>query len=526
MHRSVLSGTNAAVVRGESGSAPVTQAGESRPRKGLSEDQSVDRAQSIKADSGAALARLTALLLATLLFYVGWPGLAAPPGAYRPPLATIGNPAPVFRAQFGYSLAGVGNDRILIGVPQDIFFEGAGGGLGGSAYLFNTNGALVTKFIFPPQERGGLFGYSVAALGAGRVLIGARLASVGATNAGAVYLFNTNGTLLTTLTNPPMTPNDQFGQAVAAVGTDRVLAGARYAGIDHSGAAYILTTNGALLTTFHNPDPIFLGEFGSAVAGVGNDMVIIGAFGNGESVRYVGSAYLFTVGGDLLTTFTNPSPVAGGAFGWSVAGIGSDRVLIGAEGNTVGGVNAGAAYLFDTGGKVLTTFTNPAPALNTRFGHALAVVGGDRVLIGNFLSDNGAGRAGAAYLFDTNGTLLATFANPTPEPSDRFGFAVAPLGRDLFLIGADSDNAGATGAGSVYLYAVPRQPPLSISANASSVSVAWAGPEPSFILQEAGLLGSPAAWNDVQEPVSSNGPTNLFQQPLGPTNRFYRLRWP
>ncbi len=260
---------------------------------------------------------------------------------------------------------------------------------------------------------------------------------------------------------------------------------------------------------------------------MGNDLVIIGAFGNGESARNVGSAYLFTVGGDLLTTFTNPSPVAGGSFGWSVAGIGSDRVLIGAEGNTVGGVNAGAAYLFDTGGKVLTTFTNPAPALNTRFGHALAVVGGDRVLIGNFLSDNGAGRAGAAYLFDTNGMLLATFANPTPEPSDRFGFAVAPLGRDLFLIGADSDNAGAPGAGSVYLYAVPAPPPpLRLSLGTTGVSVGWVAPEPGFILQEAGLLGSPAVWNDVQEPVTSNGPTNLFQQALGPTNRFYRLRWP
>ena len=81
-------------------------------------------------------------------------------------------------------------------------------------------------------------------------------------------------------------------------------------------------------------------------------------------------------------------------------------------------------------------------------------------------------------------------------------------------------------SGSVYLYAVPRQPPLIISANASSVSVGWAGPEPSFILQQAGVLGSPSAWGDVAESPQINGPTNLVTQPLGPTNRFYRLRWP
>ena len=482
-----------------------------------------------------ALRRLALSLLATLLFFAGWPGLSAPPGAYRPPLVSIGNPNPYLLAQFGYSLAAVGNDRILIGVPQDNFYEGVGGGIGGSAYLFATNGTLVATYTNPTQKLGGLFGYSVAGLGFGRVLVGARLASVGATNAGAVYLFNTNGTLLTTLTNPPGTQNDHFGDAVASVGTDRILVGAGFGGSNNGGVAYLLATNGTVLATFNNPEPNFLDNFGGAVSGVGNDLVVIGAFGDDTGGRDSGAVYLFATTGALLVSITNPAPTVAGTFGWAVAGMGSDRILVSAEQNYAGAIRAGAAYLFATNGALLTTFTNPAPANGTGFGHSLAVVGGDKVLIGAYLDGNG---VGVAYIFDTNGTRLAIFGNPTPAvggvpppggippTSDRFGFAVAALGQDLFLVGADGDNSGAPGAGSVYVYGVPWQPALGIAANASSVSLRWAGPEPSFILQQSGWLDPTSGWSDVAESPQVNGPTNLVTQPLTTTNRFYRLRWP
>ena len=180
-------------------------------------------------------------LITVLLIAVGWSGLSAPPGAYRPPLATIGNPNPYFRAHFGYTLAGVGNDRILIGVPGDNIYDGAGGGVGGSAYLFDTNGAVVTAFTNPLQRLGDNFGCTVAALDAGRVLIGSSGANLGTTNAGAAYLFNTNGTLLTTFTNPPATPHDHFGFSVSAVGTNLILVGAPQddTGAESAGSAYL-----------------------------------------------------------------------------------------------------------------------------------------------------------------------------------------------------------------------------------------------------------------------------------------------
>jgi hypothetical protein len=79
--------------------------------------------------------------------------------------------------------------------------------------------------------------------------------------------------------------------------------------------------------------------------------VLISAYGYAVGVSQVGRAYLFDTNGVLLTTFTNPSPASVQAFGFSVATVGSDLVLIGSGG--------GGPFLFNTNGKLLTTFTKP-----------------------------------------------------------------------------------------------------------------------------------------------------------------------
>src|SRR2546422_785193 len=104
----------------------------------------------------------------------------------------------------------------------------------------------------------------------------------------------------------------------------------------------------------------------------------------------------------LLITFTNPTPVVNDRFGASVAALGSDRLVIGASG--AGDASAGEAYLFGANGTLLTTFTNPSPALNEYFGASVAAVGSNRVLIGAPYDNTTAPGSSAAYLFDTNGT--------------------------------------------------------------------------------------------------------------------------
>ena len=218
--------------------------------------------------------------------------------------------------------------------------------------------------------------------------------------------------LLSTFTNPTPAAEDRFGLWMAALGNDRVLVGAPYDDLTgtNSGAVYLFHTNGTLLTTFTNPNPASLyldgDQFGCAIATLGNDRVLIGSPNDGK-------VYLFTTNGALVTTISNSPGLDDFSFGEVVVAFGNDKVLIGAPRSNFDPdtyLEHGAAYLFSTNGALLTTFSNPDPETTMDFGFSLAAFGSDRVLIG--ASEYG---PGSAYLFGTNGTLLTTFTNPSPE---------------------------------------------------------------------------------------------------------------
>src|SRR5262249_13755132 len=137
--------------------------------------------------------------------------------------------------------------------------------------------------------------------------------------------------------------SDQFGYAVAAVGNN-LLVGVPHDGAfaANAGAAYLFDgTTGALLQTFHSPSAAGGDQFGAAVAGGGN-LVVIGAPGDDNGVANAGAAYVFNATtGALIARLQKPTPAAGSQFGAAVAVVGSN-VVVGAYAD-----NAGAAYLFD-----------------------------------------------------------------------------------------------------------------------------------------------------------------------------------
>jgi Calx-beta domain/RTX calcium-binding nonapeptide repeat (4 copies)/FG-GAP repeat len=368
------------------------------------------------------------------------------------PKLTFRNPRPrFFDRRFGSSVAAVGNN-VLIGSP-DAEGERADRGLKqGAAYLFDgSTGALVRTFFNPTPESSDNFGGSVAAMG-NNVLIGSNRDNIGATGAGAAYLFDgITGALLKTFLNPTPANFDEFGFSVSAVGNN-VLIGTPNDN-DLAGAAYLFDgTTGALLRTFLNPTPTDRDQFGYTVAAVGNN-VLIGAPYNDTGAVNAGAAYLFDgVTGELLQTFLNPTPALGDEFGNSVAVVGNN-VLIGTPLDDTGAEGAGAAYLFDgTTGALLQTFLNPQPKAFDIFGISVAAVG-NNVLIGASHGYNvGVPAPGAAYLFDgTTGALLQTFLNPRPVADDYFGGSVAAVGNNV-LIGAIYQRADAQNTGAVYLF--------------------------------------------------------------------------
>ncbi|HEY9173937.1 MAG TPA: hypothetical protein VI136_16780 [Verrucomicrobiae bacterium] len=174
------------------------------------------------------------------------------------------------------------------------------------------------------------------------------------------------------------------------------------------------------------------------------------------------------------------------------------------------------------------TITNPTPAASDSFGHAVAAVGTDRVLIGAFYDDTGAGNAGAAYLFSTNGMLLTTFTNPTPATEDFFGKSMAGVGEHRILIGAPLDHTGATDAGAAYLFSLaaqtPEAPSLTIRLTfTNTVAVSWPSPWTGWMLQQNTNGVASVNWSNAPGPFQDDGTTKTLLISSPTADRFYRL---
>jgi hypothetical protein len=364
------------------------------------------------------------------------------------------------------------------------------------------------------------------------VLVGAPYADGYGFNAGVVTLFDTNNTLLSVLANPAGGTEVWAGETVAVVGNDLVLVGATgddTGGLD-SGAAYLFDTNGVFLLAITNPTPANADYFGASVAALGKDRVLIGAYRDDAGALDAGAAYLYRTNGTLLRTFLNPYPRPNDCLGASVAAVGDNLVLVGGLRNDAGPADAARVYLFSTNGTLVTTFTNPAPALNTYFGYPVKAMADDRVLIGSVqLFDATGPDPGRVYLYQTNGSLLATFVSPIPTNSGHFGHGFAPIGTNRVLVGAWGDNTGAPGAGKAYVYALNTNgPQLTIARSSSSVSISWVDADPGWILEEAHAFSPGPVWSNSAAVVTTIGPTNLAELPASADAafRYFRLRWP
>jgi hypothetical protein len=453
---------------------------------------------------------------------------ALPAALAQTPVLTTAftNPVPSKDDLFGRSVAALGSDRVIIGASGRT-----------SAYtnpvvcLFTTNGQLLTTFTNPALGDNTFYGWTVAGVGTDRVLVGTYQSGIHS-GIERTYLFNTNGALVTTFTR---TDGSSFGRSVAALGSERVVIGAPSDG--NAGLVHLFSTNGDWLNTLTNASPAGGDGFGFSVAAVGNDRLLIGApFYAADA----GAAYLFSTNGTLTATFTNPAAGSGGRFGLSVAAFGSDRVLIGAPRDSAAATNGGSAYLFDINGILLTSFTNPSPAYTSTgvesldgdwFGGSVAALGSDRVLIGAQWNDapNATSYAGTAYLFSTNGTLLATLTNPVPTFRGSFGSAVAAFGSDRVLMGAPAFALTITGtnSGRAYLFSIPSPPSLGIRLTVSNtVAVFWPSAATGFVLQQNTSGLDSRNWSNVTDAFQDDG-TNGFII-VNPTvgNRFYRLLKP
>ena len=382
--------------------------------------------------------------------------------------ATIQSPEPFAGAQLGYMVTF--NDGILVVSDKNAKVEGV---IAGKAYIYDSEGNLKATLQSPEPEDSAGFSYSLDVSGDLIVIgqnKGERAAQLDA------YVFNHNGSLITTLRSPTPENQNSFGYAVA-VDEDIIVVSDPAFVIDDKGKAgivYVYDSKGSLLETIQPPTPGIYHWFGRAIA-VSGRTIVIGEVVTGQSYGPVGPSkvYLFDIDGSLLATLHPQDPESAINYGNTVD-IQGGVIAVGDSWAEVDGkVKAGRVYLYDREGNLLRTIQAPEPQEAAHFG-SWVDISGDKIAIGEWKADIETINEGRAYLFDTDGNLLATLQAPEPEPGAYFGWAVAVYGDIVVVVARNAEVEGLSQAGKVYIF----KPGAEAESEAEAGAEAKAEPEP------------------------------------------------
>ncbi len=359
---------------------------------------------------------------------------AVPAGAAQWVLQrTLASPTPTSGGGFGSALTGIG-PNLLVGSPGE-----HGGPIGnGAAYLIDPASGVPVRTFYSPSATACYFGSTVAPA-AGAAWIGTFIGEVLGCRPEHFLVDPDSGAVLNTIRDPLQLSGDQtFGKSVAAVSGTRVLTGDQYDFV--SGAGYLIdlgSPGGALLHVFTNPLGGYF--FGDRVAADAGSLVI--AARAGSVSRYDSTS--------LSTTWTHAAPNGVEVYGEGLAVDGAG-VLVGSPGV---GIGTGHAYLYALGGTLVRTFIDPTPLDASFFGAPVLLTPTQVIVADEDTTVSGVGLAGAVYVFDrASGAPVATLTAPKPGQSDFFGQAMATVGT-LLVIAAPRRDAGATDGGAVYVYA-------------------------------------------------------------------------
>jgi hypothetical protein len=297
-------------------------------------------------------------------------------------LKTITSPNSASYAGFGSSVS-IGSGRLVISQPYSSTPR---------VYVYDLNGNLLTTI----SKSESAFGVSIS-VGSGKIVVGSFY-----NNIGQAYIYDLNGNLLSTIVDPNNTVDDFFGGAVAAGAGRIVVSSLNYPGTSsypYIGRAYVYDLNGNLITTLSDPENTNKDYFGQSVA-IGSGRIIIGAYGADINSYYgTGRVYIYDLNGNLINILYGTPGVYGGTqFGYSVA-VGSGRIIVGANFSSVqlSAADAGGIFIYDLDGNFIQSIFDPAQVSADNMGTGVAI-GSGVIIAGGYPSAN---YQGIAYLYST-----------------------------------------------------------------------------------------------------------------------------
>jgi trimeric autotransporter adhesin len=291
---------------------------------------------------------------------------------------------------------------------------------------------------------GDQFGYSVAINGS-TMVVGAPYHTVGSNaQQGAAYVFVESGGTWSEqaeLTEPSGSTEDNFGFAVAFNGST-ILVGAPGAN-GGAGELYFFNQNGGEYLGLAAPQGAL--HFGYSLAVLNSNVILIGAPGNNLVAAYSGT-------GQLLATLNGPDSELA-MFGASVAADSTTgTVWVGAPGANS---SQGSLYLFNANSWIQEgVFVSSDGVAGDKFGYSVAAGNGTVVVgaPGHTVGSNS--QQGAAYVFGQNPSggwaQQQELSEPSGAAADNFGFSVA-INSSTILVGAPHYNQS---LGAAYLFPV------------------------------------------------------------------------
>ncbi len=343
---------------------------------------------------------------------------------------------------------------------------GAGGGGGGSAvgkwlvgakgndsegvaYLFDLDGTNPITITASDAASGDNFAETPnsVAVTATKILIGKSADDDNGADAGAVYLYDIDGTNELKITTSDGSGTDRFGHSVALSAT-KIVAGARYAGSNYTGWAYIYDIDGTNEIKVNlNPGGQY-DQFGESVA-VNDSKFAVGA-NNADRVSGTsgpGKVFVYDLDGTNRYEITSSDGASMDGFGVCMA-MTNSKILIGAEGKDS---SVGAAYLFDIDGTNQVKFSPPAPYnhASRKFGRSVAL-SSTKIAVG--APGNGSNDSGYVFIFDLDGTLTATISPSDNQSNQYFGNSVALAGDKVYVGSYGLDGGTYENDGAVYIY--------------------------------------------------------------------------
>jgi hypothetical protein len=382
--------------------------------------------------------------IAVSLALPGTPAFAQDTGVYRL-AAVLEAPAACAEGWFGNSVA-MDAEHVIVG---EAFGDAGSTRRAGRAHLFTAAGDLLRSFQSPSPRKEGNFGgeeyaNKLVAVNGERCAAGETRGQGG----GKVHLFGPDGTLVTS-TRPPEPPRGQsreYGNSVALT-PEFLLVGAWNVG------AYLYDSSGSLAASLKASDGSARDGFGMAVAMAGDTIVVTQDHATAGGVREAGMAYLYDARGGLKRAIKAPAPSEGALFGVS-ADTDGELVVIGAPAATADGRSgAGLAYLFGADGELRRVLSSPVPSL--AFGVSVAVDHGRLVVGASGTKVDDQRGAGLAFVFDRDGTCLATLRPPKALAGASFGWSVAASDGVIAVSAPGEEAGGKAAAGKVYLFTAP-----------------------------------------------------------------------